>query len=413
MAADTGSAWEPMTYMRDSVATLAGLGARAGAQALLVVLLARRLGPEAYGQLVAAVAIGGFLVPLANLGLPGALLRDLARCDAAEALRRTGEAVGLWLCAGLVAAAVSAILASTALRGPLAVWAIGALAFGETVSASGAELYARAYQGRRRLARFGLVMFSLPGARALAVGTCALLGVEGAEAWVLAFAAAGVLPVAWLAAASPRALRVPWRRWLALASEGRPFALSALAVRLQGELNKPLLAQLSYASAGHFGLAQRIVDLALLPLLALVESLLPRVYAERREPLARLRRAGAALLLAALALGAGLAAAGPWMLPLFGPGYAEAAWMLAALAAYPALHLATILGNVALVATGNAGRLPRVVLGGGAAGTAAAVILIPWLGAPGAILALYAGRVAALLLQAAAFLKARSGMDKP
>ncbi len=382
-----------LSYLRDSAGTFGWLAARAACQ----------LGPEAYGQLVAAIAIGGFLAPVANLGLPGALVRDLSRQTTRDGSAGVRESVAMWLCVGPAAAAVGAMVVVLVLPGKLAAWAVAALAMAETVSASGAELLARIFQGRRRLMRFGQVMFSFPGARAAALGICAVLDVETLEAWVAAYALAGVLPAVWLVLAEPAAPGRAWRRWRELARRGRPFALSALAVRLQGELNKPLLAQLSHASAGQFGLAQRIMDIVLLPFVALMESLLPRVYACRRDPLAVLRGVGSAIALAALAIGAGLAAVGPTLLGFLGAGYTEAAWILVALAPFPAVHLTTVLGNVALIATGNADRMPQVVLGAAAAGTAAAAALIPWLGTQGAVVALYVGRLVALLLHAKAF----------
>ena len=397
-----------LSYLRDSAGTFGWLAARAAAQAVTVLLLARQLGPEAYGQLVAALAIGGFLVPVANLGLPGALVRDLSRRDTRGGNTSTPEAVGIWLCVGPAAAAVAATLAVLVLPGMLAPWAVAALAMGETLSASGGELLARIFQGRRRLMRFGQVMFSLPGARAVALGLCAVLDVRAPEVWVFAYTAAGALPVVWLVLAEPAAPGRAWWTWRKLARRGRPFALSALAVRLQGELNKPLLAQLSHASAGQFGLAQRIVDIVLLPFVASMESLLPRVYARHRDPLAFLRWPGTIIVIAALVVGTALAAVGPTLLGFLGAGYTEAAWILVALAPFPAVHLATVLGNVALIATGNAERMPQVVLGAGAAGSVAAVVLTPWLGMQGAVVALYVGRLAGLSLHAKA-LRALAG----
>ena len=388
-----------LSYLRDSAGTFGWLAARAAAQAVTVLLLARQLGPEAYGQLVAALAIGGFLVPVANLGLPGALVRDLSRRDTRGGNTSTPEAVGIWICVGPAAAAVAATLAVLVLPGMLAPWAVAALAMGETLSASGGELLARIFQGRRRLMRFGQAMFSLPGARAVALGLCAVLDVRAPEAWVSAYAAAGVLPAVWLVLAEPAAPGRAWRTWRKLARRGRPFALSALAVRLQGELNKPLLAQLSHASAGQFGLAQRIVDIVLLPFVALMESLLPRVYARAHDPLQLLRETGAPLVILALAAGVGISVGGEWILGLFGSGYSDTSWMLIALCAFPAARVATTLGNVALVALGLATYLPRVVWGGGIGGTLAALALIPWFGALGAVAALYVGELIALAVQ--------------
>lgn len=391
-----------MTYIADSTTTAAWLFARAGVQALLVLLLARELGPETYGQFVSAIALASFAIPLATLGIPEALLRDLSRCSPGQARTYQGEVIGLWIHATLSTAALVSALTALIPNGTIAVWAVALLAASEVISYSGMELFARMRQAQRHLAQFGQTMFAPPAARLGAIAVCAIFEVQSTETWVVAYAVAGIVPVAVLLLTSPPPCRTPWRRKIALARAGRPFALSFLVTRLQAELNKPLLAQTSYASAGQFTVAQRLIDVALLPLQAALESLLPRLYANRDNPLDTLKRVGAVLLFTGLTIGFALNIAGTYILDFFGSGYQGLEWILIALLPLPALRIAIMLGNAALVATDQASHLSKAMLGGGILGSLCTLALIPWLGVTGAISSLYAGYLTTLSIQVVA-----------
>src|SRR5690606_9799016 len=97
-------------------------------------------------------------------------------------------------------------------------------------------------------------------------------------------------------------------------TSGLPFSASALAMRLQVEFNKPVLAHAGFGLAGSYNIAQRAVDMASLPLAALQEALWPKLYAQA-NPLPQLRRTGVALLLLAALAGALIWLAAP-LLPL-------------------------------------------------------------------------------------------------
>ncbi|CAI8832379.1 lipopolysaccharide biosynthesis protein [Methylocaldum szegediense] len=397
-------AWRPGGYARDGARIFGWLLLRAAAQALTVLLLARWLGASGYGEFVAALAVASFFTPLAGLGLGAVLLMRGARApEHLPAL--SAQATRLWAISALGFTLVAAAALYWALPTPPPLWALAALALAEVAAASWVELVARRMQARHQANRFGAIQAGLPLARlvALAIGM-ALLPASPAS-WMLAYAAASFASAALIAAhvlrdPAPAPGSDPNLPWATLVRDGAPFTVGAVALRLQAEFNKPVLAHLDYAQAGALGVAQRVVDLGLLPLTALQEALWPRVYAADR-PAARLWRTGAVLMALALLAGLALAAAAPLLPWLLGAEFADAASALVSLAGLPALQLMRNLGNAALIASGNSQHLNGVYLVAAAAGVLLALWLVPTQGLPGAVWAIYGSEGAALMIQGA------------
>lgn len=403
MKLDLTPRWRPGAYARDGVRIFAWLLLRAAAQAAAVLLLARWLGAQGYGAFVAAVAVASFFTPLAGFGFAAVVVRDGARHpQALPALLRRGLRV--WWAAATVCSllAVAALHASLPQAVPLA--ALLALAVAEVGAGSLVEILSRVEQARQRAARFGAMQAGLPLARLAGLLALAASGISIAPAaWIGTYAASSLLYAALLAWALHR--RAPRANSDAAAPtapqllrEGAPFAAGALAFRLQAEFNKPVLAHLGYAQAGAFGVAQRIVDLASLPLAALQEALWPRVFASA-DPRARLRRTGAALLVLAMSAGLLLAAAAPLLPRLLGPDYALAAASLRWLALLPALQVLRNLGNAWMMASGHSQRLLFVYAAAAATGVLLALLLVPAFGMVGAVWGLYGSELAALVAQ--------------
>jgi O-antigen/teichoic acid export membrane protein len=185
---------------------------------------------------------------------------------------------------------------------------------------------------------------------------------------------------------------------------GIPFAVGALSFRLQAEFNKPVLAQLSYVDAGIYSIAQRVVDIASLPLSAMQESLWPRAYADA-DPHRRLRYATAAMLLLAVLMGATLALVAPLVPLLFGAEFAGTVHALILLAWLPALQVMRNVGNARLILAGRAHRLTGIYVVGALAGVVSSLLLIPPFGLTGALLAAYLAEGVLIIAQAACRLR--------
>lgn len=394
------AAWRPGRYARDSLLTFAWLAARALVQVVMVLLLARWLGAAEYGRFVAALAVIGFVVPLAGTGLAGVLLRDIARNPAAADIL-TAQVFSIWVPLALGLATVAALLSWLVLPHPLSLPALLCLAWGEVLGSSAAELVARVEQARHRLGRFAFWLFAPVAARLLALLAYGGTARPSAEGWALVYGLVSLLAVAPILASrrSRRSISSP-----ALLSAAWPFAVGALAARLAAEFNKPLLAHVGYAQAAHFNIAQRAADLAALPLAALEEALWPRVYAAS-QPTRRLLVTGGLIVMLALAGGVLLVLVAPCLPRLLGAEYGPVSETLVWLAGLPAVQVVRNLATGRLIAEGKSRLVARSSLLGAGANIAATMLLVGPAGVFGAVVALYVGDVVVIVSQ---FLAARA-----
>lgn len=395
--------WRPGGLVRDGARIFLGLGLRAAAQAALVLLLARWLGAQGYGAFVAALAIASFFTPLAGLGMSAIIVRDGAG-EPATLLRLRHQALTLWAGASIVSVVLALVAMIWGLPTSVPLGALGLLAAGEVAASALVEINARIEQAQQRAMRFGLVMAGLPLTRLLALGLWLWLTAPSSAAWMIAYGLSSLSYAAVLTAIQSAALKqtvnAKDRPTPNLAVEGLPFAVGNLAARLQTEFNKPVLAHLSYADAGGFNVAQRLVDLVTLPLAALQEAFWPRVFAAP-DPHARMRRSALALLGMALAAAGVLAFAAPLLSWLLGADYAPAAHALAALALLPLLQVARNLGNAWLMAHGKSQVLLLVYAAAAGTGVLLVLLLVPRHGLMGAVWSAYASEAVAVLVQAA------------
>lgn len=382
-------AWRPGGYLRASGGLFGWLLLRAVAQAAMVVLLARLLGVEGYGLFVTALAVSGFFSPVAGLGLSGLLLRDGA-CEPEGLPRNLGMALSLWWPAALVSSLAATALLAWSLPSRIPLAALAAFALAEIGAASFLELAARVEQARHRVGAFGAIQAGMILARLAALLLYAALGAVAPVGWLWVYAASSAIYAVFLARRLVAGHRPVWpqkRDWR-MARESFPFTIGALSFRLQAEFNKPLLARASYGQAGSFGVAQRAIDLASLPLQALQEALWPRLYSGRHSA-RQLWLVGAVLFAAALLGGGVLVLLAPWIARLLGAGFEATTRLVMLLALLPALQLVRNLLNVVVAQQRRQSVLTAIYLASGAAGILLNLWLVPTAGLHGAVAASY------------------------
>ena len=398
------------SYFEASLRGFGGIGGRALAQAAVVLLLARVLGPSSYGRFVTVLAVAGFLMPLVGLGAAGIVLREESRTPGGRAGLRAA-ALGLWWRTLCFVVPLGGVALFFALPPPFPLRAGLFLLAAEVAASSLVELLARGEQARGHLGRYGIAQAGLVWTRLLVLVALAVwLGAHRLALWMIFYGVAGIgyAGVLGLLVLRPRPRRGGMSPW-GLARQSWPFAAGSFGHRLQNEFNKPVLAYSGFGDVARLNVAQRAVDVVVLPLLALQEALWPRLYrsgGDRR----RLRRLLAALLGTAVLAGVGLRFVLAPLVPLvLGTGFAGAARLLGLLALLP---LFQVLRNTSQVLAAARGRM-RLVAGAAGAGAAAGVVfslvLIPRDGSTGAVAALYGAELATVLVYAGAFLWHRNG----
>ena len=396
--------WRPGAYLRASWWMSSWLGLRALAQAGLVVALARTLGPTDYGAFVAVLAIASFFTPLAGMGVQAVVLREGSR-HPGDLPRLLWSAKRVWRIGvpvfGTVACAIVLLTLRHHLGDSLGLrLAIVAMVFSEVASSSLTEIVTRRAQALRRTHAYGALQAGLVLSRVAALGLFLASRDRSLQLWLILYAASSAVYASVVArnvrrdAAGP----LPGGGPAALARDGVPFAFAAFAWRLQIEFNKPVLAMLGFATVGILGVAQRVVDLAAIPLIAMQDALWPRVFS-RASPPSMVLRIGLTIALLALVEGLLLYGLAPWLPRLFGSDFGAAAQVLRMLAWLPLLQLARGAGMIHLSATGHSSRLILVYALGAAFVVASTTWLVAHQGLQGAIVALYAGEVFTIALQ--------------
>lgn len=384
--------YRPGRFIRGSAFLLLNLTIRAAALAALLILLARQLGPAGYGAFVSVQALAGLIAPLAGLGAQTLLVREAARRpDALTGL--FGDVWRVWAVTAPLLAIVAFVAIIVLLPNILPVHAVAAIVISEVLCATVVETISRAYQSQDRMGRMGAVMTWLVLARLLTFAAFSPLAGWTAANWAWGYLGASLIYTAALIIFALRELGWPGRTNMSLGTIIRrsvPFAFAASAQRAQTEVNKPLLARLdSIAAAGTYAAAHRTLDVLLLPLTALMETLWPRVCRDL-NPGRVLLQLGCAPLTAAVAGGVALFAAAP-LLPLaLGKAFAAAVPAAQMLAVFPIFFVIRSLLTTLIIATGDSRHL--ILAYGLSALTSLAVnaALIPHLGLTGVVCATYA-----------------------
>jgi O-antigen/teichoic acid export membrane protein len=316
----------------------------------LAIMLARLLGPSAFGVYAQAIATAALLQVLVEFGAPTLLVRQIA---AAKALDRAGT-IRAWLRAGFVAVALAAGLVGLCAA---VAFVLGALPAGGgvevvlvlviTVAAAYSKTLANALWGMHRVVRANAVQILGRPVIVLACVTVAVLAAPGlldARMALLLQAAANVvilLVLGWmlvrlLPAAGPRDGAVEPAAWLRSAA---PLALSTVSVAVTTQVDVVMLGVLHGESAevGIYRVAAQVallVGFALQAANAVLSPELSRLHAlgDRR----RLQKVATASARAVTALALPIAAifvvfGGEVMSLAFGSAYAAGASMLAVL----------------------------------------------------------------------------------
>jgi len=379
--------WRPGRLAHHSSVLTAWMLVRAASQAATVILLARHLGASDYGQFVAILAFASFISPFVGLGLSNVLLRDGAKRPQhlpayfADALRWWGITL-------LPAAMIACVLAALALQGIPKVPAYVAIA-AEIAATSLTELRARHQQAMHRINAFGLLTAGLPLTRlGILASAISLFPGTHAPAILLVYAAASALYVVLLLAIARSARTVGRTEQRLPVRSGLTFSLSAFAIRVQAEFNKPVLASLGFGLTGAYNAGQRASDLASIPLLAIQESLWPRLYSHD-DPKRQLRRSGMALLVLALGCALIVWAIAPLLPRLLGSDFSGAVGVMRSLAFIPLLQSFRSLLNYHMIHMNRMLPIGMAYGLGAIISIAGVTILVPSHGTAGAVLATY------------------------
>lgn len=387
----------PIQYLKSSGNLLGWLIARAAAQAVLTIVLARALGANSYGLYVGIIAVASFLSPFAGLGLSNIVLRNSSK-DPKNIDFYFTKAFNILVLSSVFCVLLSWIIAKFLLPNSVPWIAVLAVIATEIVSSSLSELYARHMQAQNRVSFYGLVTIGLPLIRLICFGLLLLTINDLNVEYVLwTHAACGTLftLIIWQFKPKHQDCLNPAEDMTIKA--GLQFSLAMFSNRMQNEFNKPILSHISFGIAGNYNIAQRVNELASIPLVALQEALWPRLYS-LNNPLARLISSGIFILFNACLISFIIWITAPFIPKLLGEGFNETANIMRYLAFLPIFQVLRSLINFQVINRNKMSLLGWTYIFGALTSIVLVYAMIPAYGLIGAVIAAYTAEAVMLVI---------------
>ena len=376
-------------------------------------IVARFLEASQLGPWIAIVALNGILGPLSDLSFSSLLLRNSAR-NPADFPRIWGQTLLVFGLGSVLVTAAVCVLGDLIIR-PASVWPLlGAVSVADLILRRFVNLMASAYQALDQYGRLAAVSTIPPLLAFAAALTWAYgLGDRTLPGWIAFYCAAALISALLAALLAVRHLPAPDFSRRPSRQEFRDalwFLLSPGTNSLNNDADKLILSHIAPAAeVGCYGLAYRIVLVALLPVMARRTSRTMEYFRAGSLGIAKANAMAIAGLPVNILLGAAIGAALfasasllPW---LFGEQYGAVVPMLRLLALLPVLKAVQML--FASVLSGSDNQQVRVFVQSAAmaANIGLCLVLIPPFGWRGAAYASLAadGLLAALLIGAVRF----------
>lgn len=364
------------------------------------LVLARLLGPAAYGQVAAAWALVLVVAPIAALGADRLVVRDISSEG-----RHPRAALG----AGLTTSLVGSVVAGSALllllpvllpQAPVAL--VAALVVADVLAAGASACLTALCFATERSRSAAVLSTAVSAAKLVAVLVFAVVDGDDPVRWALLYAAFAACSTALQVGWAVRSFGLPTLgryRLRTRVREGFPFSVGFAASVLQKDVDKALLVRAGYAEeAGFYSVAYRLASIALLPVVAVQQAMYPRFFEAGgrdgvRGSSALARQVAVPLLGYAAVAGFLLVLGSPLVTLLIGPEYEEAVRIVALLAPLPLLRVAQSVAGDALSGAGREGARTGCGVAAAAVNLGLNLALIPRYGLTAALVTTFVSEV--------------------
>jgi O-antigen/teichoic acid export membrane protein len=276
----------PGSLARNSLWMLSGQVTRALVQALYFICVARALGVEGYGAFLSVTALAAILLPYVGWGAGNLMVQHTAR-DASVFRAWWGYAIEITLATGALALLLATAVGALLLPRSVPLGLVLSVAAADLIFLRLLDVAAQAYQAFERLRRTAQLQV-LPSAFRLAAAALMLLlaGRSSPLLWgVLYLASTAVCAVLVVALVSVELGTPVLRRSVRLQQSrtGFFFAVGQSAQGIYNDIDKTMLARLGELSAvGLYGAAYRMVDVAFVPVRAVLFAAYARFFEHGR-----------------------------------------------------------------------------------------------------------------------------------
>jgi O-antigen/teichoic acid export membrane protein len=316
------------SLLRDTTHLSIGQGFRLVIQAAYFVLVARALGPDAYGGFVTVVAMAALLGPFSGLGTPNLFIKNV-RSGKRVAAICWGNGILLTVISGAILTAVAVGLSSL-LHLKTAPFAVLLVCLADMVLMKVTELAAFGFTASDRMKQTSIqnVVVSLLRLAGIA-GLMATVRRVTLDRWVLVYLLTTLLGTIYALARGSQLWGWPETDLTALredAGEGVFFSIAGSATTVYNDIDKIMLSQLAdLASTGVYAAAYRVIDVSMTPIRSLAAAAYPRFFRKGMDGIGATYTYALALMAKAAVYGAA-ASAGLWLLApilphILGPKY--------------------------------------------------------------------------------------------
>ncbi|MGA2074195.1 MAG: oligosaccharide flippase family protein [Terriglobia bacterium] len=356
---------------RNTMWGLAGYGLRLVLQAAYFIIIARCLGPKQYGAFIAATALTGVISPFVGLGCGSLLIKNVAR-DRRLFSEYWGNGLMMTLVSGSVFTVLAMALCRLVLPRSIPVLVIALISVSDLIFVKLLDMGALAFQSVERLSGNAQLNVLLSLTRLFGIAGLALaVSRPGVMAWSAVYLAgsivAALIGVAWVTFTLGKP-KLALHRIPRESKEGLYFSISLSAQTIYNDIDKTMVARLAtLEAAGVYAAAYRLIDVAFIPVRALLSAAYPGFFRSGKDGLGATRRYSRRLLVriipyslfafVALLLGA------PLVPHILGHQYADITEALRWLALLPVLKTLHYFIADALTGAGNQGTRTLIQIG--------------------------------------------------
>jgi O-antigen/teichoic acid export membrane protein len=301
--------------LRDTTHLSIGHGFRLVIQAAYFVLVARSLGPDAYGAFVTVVAMAALLGPFSGLGTPNLFIKNV-RSGKRTAAVCWGNGILLTVLSGALLTA-AAVGLSVVLHLKIAPFAVLLVSIADMVLLKVTELAAFGFTASDRMKQTSIqnVVVSLLRLAGIA-GLMATVHPVTLDRWVVVYLLTTLLGMVYALTKGSQLWGRPRTDLTALredAAEGVFFSIAGSATTVYNDIDKIMLSQLAdLASTGVYAAAYRVIDVSMTPIRSLAAAAYPRFFRKGMDGIGATYAYALALMAKAAVYGSA-ASAGLWL----------------------------------------------------------------------------------------------------
>ena len=397
-----------------------GLGLRTLGQAMVFLIIARVLGVEEYGAYSAVLALALAVSWFVGMGASGIMLRNTSR-DPDALADSWGHTLAAWMITAPILFTLYLMTAHLVLPPQVGWTVIGCIGVADLLLGPLHHAAMQAYQSHERMGRAGLLLIA-PVLPRMAMSLLLLIlaftspPLANLVTWSWGYLLAAIASTLYILGLMRNDFNlthsIQWRNAFLIMREGWPYALGSASGKLYVDIDKLMLARISGLDvAGVYAAAYRVIDMASIPLAALLNASAPRVFRAGQKGIVASGRYVLKILPAPLlyagAVGAAfflLAGALPWLL---GAQYENAVNALRWLAWLPLIGLPRSFMQHTLIGADKQMQYAFILTIGAMSNIGLNLMAIPAWGWRGAVGATYATELIMFCIQSAVYFHQR------